>query len=311
MANNLLLRIILAAIGTFVLFAALIFLPFAGLPMAAIGLAYGVTQAIIVALVTMALMGVLLAPSLSIAFGFVFAVPIVVALRQALLSRETDQGGFDFYPLDRLIILVIAMCCFGAILVFTSLGGDAGLPQSFANALAASPDIRQLLGQMYNLSSPEDMLRIANIMLITGFAGWPLIVLGNLQIAQALLVKTDLNLRPATDYQRLQLPQWLSLVLGVLLLAAIFSGGAMATLLAALAAIVLGAYFLLGLAIIHVISRDWNARGFFLAGLYFLIFMMAWVIIPVSLMGLLDARFDFRKLNQRPDKPSDETGDKE
>jgi hypothetical protein len=86
MANNLLLRIILAAIGTFVLFAALIFLPFAGLPMAAIGLAYGVTQAIIVALVTMALMGVLLAPSLSIAFGFVFAVPIVVALRQALLS---------------------------------------------------------------------------------------------------------------------------------------------------------------------------------------------------------------------------------
>jgi uncharacterized membrane protein len=203
------------------------------------------------------------------------------------------------------------MCCFGAILVFTSLGGDAGLPQSFANALAASPDIRQLLGQMYNLSSPEDMLRIANIMLITGFAGWPLIVLGNLQIAQALLVKTDLNLRPATDYQRLQLPQWLSLVLGVLLLAAIFSGGAMATLLAALAAIVLGAYFLLGLAIIHAISRDWNARGFFLAGLYFLIFMMAWVIIPVSLMGLLDARFDFRKLNQRPDKPSDETGDKE
>ena len=90
-----------------------------------------------------------------------------------------------------------------------------------------------------------------------------------------------------------------------------FTHGAIATLFGTLAGIIVSAYFLLGLAIIHAISRNWNARGFFLAGLYFLIFMMAWVIIPVSLMGLLDARFDFRKLKQRPDKPSDETRDKE
>jgi RsiW-degrading membrane proteinase PrsW (M82 family) len=73
----------------------------------------------------------------------------------------------------------------------------------------------------------------------------------------------------------------------------------------------LAAYFLLGLAIIHAISRHWNGRGLLLAALYFLIFVMAWVIIPVSLMGLLDTRFDFRKLNQRPDKPSNVEGDEE
>lgn len=311
MANNLLLRIILAAIGTVVLFAALIFLPFAGLPMAAIGLAYGLMQAALVALVSMVLLWLLMAPSLAIAFGFLFAIPILATLRQALLSRQLADGSFEFYPLDRLILLVIALCSGGAALIFLSMGGEAGLPQAFANALASSPEISQLLGQMYSLSGPDDMLRIANIMLITGFASWPLLVVGNLQIAQALVVKTELNLRPPTDYERLQLPQGLSLILGVLLLVAVFADGAMATLFAALAAIVLSAYFLLGLAIIHAISRDWNARGFFLAGLYFLIFMMAWVIIPVSLMGLLDTRFDFRKLKQRPDKPSDETGDEE
>jgi len=74
---------------------------------------------------------------------------------------------------------------------------------------------------------------------------------------------------------------------------------------------ILAAYFLLGLAIIHAISRHWNGRGLLLAALYFLIFVMAWVIIPVSLMGLLDTRFDFRKLNQRPDKPSNVEGDEE
>lgn len=311
MANNLLLRIILAAIGTIVLFAALIFLPFAGLPMAAIGLAYGVMQAALIALVAMVLLWVLMAPSLAIAFGFLFALPILVTLRQSLLSRRLEDGSFAFYPIDRLILLVIAMCGTGAVLVFLSMGGGVGLPQAFANALTTSPEIIQLLQQMYSLSTPEDVLRIANIMLVTGFASWPLIIVGNLQIAQALLVKTGLNLRPPADYERLQLPQALSVILGLLLLAATFADGAMATLFAALAGIVIGAYFLLGLAIIHAISRHWNARGLFLTGLYFLIFMMAWVIIPVSLMGLLDARFDFRKLKQRPDKPSDETGDKE
>lgn len=311
MANTLLLRIILAAIGTFVLFAALIFLPFAGLPIAAIGLAYGITQAALVAVASMIMLGLFIAPSLAIAFGILFAAPILITLRQALLSRQTEDGAYVFYPLDRLILLVIGMCSIGTILIFALLGGDTGLPQSFADALTASPEIRSLLGQMYDLSGPEQMLRIANIMLVTGFASWPLLVLGNLQIAQALLVKTGLNLRPATDYQRLQLPQFLSLVLAGLLLGATVSSAAFATLLATLAAIVISAYFLLGLAIIHAISRHWNARGLFLAGLYFLIFMMAWVIIPVSLMGFLDTRFDFRKLNQTPDKPSDETGDKE
>ena len=311
MANTLLLRVILAAIGTVVLFAALIFLPFAGLPMAAIGLAFGLTQAALVALVAIGLLWLLLAPSLAIAFGFLFAAPILVTLRQALLSRQNEDGSFAFYPIDRLILLVVAMCSIGSVLIFLFMGGEAGLPQAFADALSSSPEIRQVLGQMHSLSSPEDVLRVANIMLITGFASWPLIVIGNLQIAQAILVKTQLNLRPAADYELLQLPQGLSLILGILLVTASFTHGAIATLFGTLAGIIVSAYFLLGLAIIHAISRHWNARGFFLAGLYFLIFMMAWVIIPVSLMGLLDARFDFRKLKQRPDKPSDETRDKE
>ena len=87
MANNLLLRVILAAIGTVVLFAALIFLPFAGLPMAAIGLAFGLMQAALVAFVAMGLLWLLMAPSLAIAFGFLFAIPILLTMRQALLSR--------------------------------------------------------------------------------------------------------------------------------------------------------------------------------------------------------------------------------
>ena len=107
------------------------------------------------------------------------------------------------------------------------------------------------------------------------------------------------------------MPPWLALVFGALFVLGLALPGWVGTLAATLAALVMSAYFLLGLAIIHAISRNWNGRGIVLTTLYFLIFVMAWVSIPVSLMGLLDARFDFRKLRQRPDKPSNSTGDKE
>lgn len=313
MTQALLLRITLAAISGFMLFAALFSLPFAALPIAYVGLAYGLVQAALVAGGTMLLTGLLLSPALALVFFLMFLLPSWVLIRQALLSRPVDAAGtrFEFYPLDRLIIVALVMAGIGTSLLFFSMAGNGGMPQRFADAMAAAPELRQALGQVYDISTPADMLRVANIIIITGFAGWPLLLLGNLQIAQALLVRAKRNLRPPTDYDTLTLPLWLTAALTACLLAATLISGWAGTLGATLAALILTAYFLLGLAIIHAISRSWNGRGLLLGGLYFLIFVMAWVIIPVALMGLLDARFDFRGLNRTPDKPSDSSGDEE
>ncbi len=311
MTQTLLLRIIMAAIGSFMLFAALFSLPFAALPMAYIGLSYGIAQAAMVAVGALALTAILLAPSLAIIFALMFLVPTLVLVRQALLSRQMEDGQFEFFPLEKLIVMTLAITGFGTLLVFSLFSGDGGMPQSFANAMGNAPEIRQTLSQMYDLSSADAILRVANLIIITGFASWPLLLLGNMQIAQALSEKFEKNLRPGGDYTKLTLPIWLMPALLVFLATSTLLDGWPGTLGATLAGIVLAAYFLLGLAIIHAISRPWNGRGFFLAVLYFLLFVMAWVIIPIALMGLLDARFDFRKLNNTPDKPSDTQGDKE
>lgn len=311
MTQALLLRIIMAAIGSFMLFAALFSLPFAALPMAYIGLAYGVTQAALVGLGALALTGILLSPSLAFVFALMFLAPTLVLVRQALLSRPLADGAFEFFPLQRLILLTLAMTGCGTALAFLMLIGDGGMPQKFAAAMSASPEIKQTLSQIYNLSTSQDMLRVANLIIVSGFASWPLLLLANLQIAQALLMKFGKNLRPKTDYETLTLPFWLGGILLAFLLVASIASGWVATFGATLAALVLVAYFLLGLAIIHAISRFWSGRGIFLSVLYFLLFVMAWVIIPVALMGLLDARFDFRGLSKNPDKSSDTHGDKE
>ena len=311
MANTQLLRVVLAAIGSFVLFAALIFMPFAPVPVAAIGLSFGVAQAVMVSALAIIMTAIILSPPLAIVFAITFLVPTVVLVRQALLSRQAKNGDFVFFPLQQLILLTLGMTGIGTILLFLITGGANGLPLSFANAIQQSPEIRSTLQQVYNISSDDEILWIANVMLVSGFASWPLLLLGNMQIAQSLLVRVKRNLRPKENYDLLQLPRGLIVPLVIMMAGAALLPGWPATLSAALAAMILAAYFLLGLAIIHAISRHWNGRGFILAALYFLIFVMAWVIIPVSLMGLLDTRFDFRKLNQRPDKPSNAEGDEE
>ncbi len=311
MANTQLLRIVFAAIGSFVLFAALIFMPFAPVPVAAIGLSFGVAQAAMVAALAIMMTAIILSPPLAMVFAITFLVPTIVLVRQALLSRQAANGDYIFFPLTQLIMLTLGMTGIGASSLFLIPGGAVGLTVDFDNAIQQSPEVRTALMQVYGISSEEEMLWIANVMLVSGFAGWPLLLLGNMQIAQALLVQVKRNLRPQENYDTLQLPRRLVAPLAIFMAGAALLPGWPATLSAALAAMILAAYFLLGLAIIHAISRHWNGRGLLLAALYFLIFVMAWVIIPVSLMGLLDTRFDFRKLNQRPDKPSNVEGDEE
>jgi HAMP domain-containing protein len=106
------------------------------------------------------------------------------------------------------------------------------------------------------------------------------------------------------------MPVWFDFALGLSLLGTWLASGWPATLLAVFAAILLGAYFLLGLAVIHAISRHWNGRVWFLAGLYFLIFVMAWVIVPISLLGLLESRLNLRRVPAQPPKSDDDEENK-
>ena len=306
MANTQLLRIVFAAIGSFVLFAALIFMPFAPLPIAAIGLSFGMGQAVIAAVLTAIMTAIILSPPLAIVFAITFLAPTVLLVRQALLSRQDADGRFIFFPLQQLILLTLGVTALGTTLLFFISGGAAGLPQSFANAIEQAPEVRQALVQVYGISSSEEMLWIANAMLVSAFASWPLLLLGNMQLAQALLVRVKRNLRPQENYDRLQLPIWLVAPLAVFMAGAALLTGWPATMSAALAAILLAAYFLLGLAIIHAISRHWNGRVWFLAGLYFLIFVMAWVIVPIGLLGLLESRLNLRRVPAPPPKSDDD-----
>ena len=296
------LRAVFAAIASFLLFAALVSLPFASVPIAYIGLCYGLGLAVAAAILTGLLTSVLLSPVLGIVFLLVFLVPSLMLLRQSLLSRPVAPAGngaplWEFYPAERLILMGGALAAVGTIAIFASVADTpGGLPEILAQAMYGSPELADMVHQVYNTRDLSDFQLIARLIIITGLAGWPLLLLGNLQIGQALAVFSGKNLRPTPDYDRLQLPPRLVFLLAGFGLGTLVFDGTLSTLMAIFLALVTSAYFLLGLAIIHAISRPWNGRGWLLSALYFLIFIMAWVIIPIALIGLLDTRFNFRQL---------------
>ena len=303
MTHAMALRVCFAAIITCGLLAAIVTLPFAALPVAYIGLTLGLTAAAVTAALASALLGVLAGFGTSLSFVISFGVPILWLIRLALLSRRPDaDGAYEFFPSALIIVqAVIISAALASVVFLANIGADQGLPGVFAQSLQQAPQIAALIRTVYGPDT--DLLGVANIILITGFASWPLILLGTLQSAQMLAQYTGTNLRPAETHDRLAMPVWFDFALVITLLGTWVTAGWVSTLLAVFAAILAGAYFLLGLAVIHAISRDWSGRVWFLAGLYFLIFVVAWVILPISLLGLLESRLNLRRSAPREPKP--------
>ena len=63
-------------------------------------------------------------------------------------------------------------------------------------------------------------------------------------------------------------------------------GGSTATMLLA--------YALLGLAVLHAITRGMNSRPFALGGLYAAVIIFGWPMLLLSVLGLADTAFDLR-----------------
>ena len=115
-----------------------------------------------------------------------------------------------------------------------------GLPGMFAQT-AKAPQVSELIRTVYGTDT--NLLGVANIILITGFASWPLILLGTLQCAQALAQYSGNNLRPAETHDQLKMPIWFDFALGLSLLGAWVASDWPATLSAVFAAILMAHIF--------------------------------------------------------------------
>jgi Predicted membrane protein (DUF2232) len=225
------------------------------------------------------------------------ALPVVVLVYLASLNRPLDEGR-EWYPVGRLVVAASLMAGAFSTLMLIMLGGDVealrilrDLLHSFVtNELPKMPDAPTL--------APADIDEAATVLLAVLPAATAISTMGsflfNMWLAGRITLASGRLQRPWPDLAAIAYPIGTPLLLAALTGAAFLSGlpGLIAR---AFAGSLFFAYVLMGLAVVHYVTRGRSWRPFALWALYAALFVMNTIVsLAVALLGLAEAIWPIR-----------------
>jgi hypothetical protein len=258
----------------------------AQLPLFMVGLSLGTHAAAIATASSVAVASVLIRFEFGIFFGLIVAVPVVVLVRQALLSRD-ENGTTRWYPPAGLLLaamgLTMAVCA-------------TALPTAI---WPTTEQVERARGVLENLP-PEfrpgeltretaDRLVRTSLAFLPGFLGigFFCLLVTNAMIAQGILARFGWNLRPTPRLTDLALPAWFTAGASIAGIGAIMPGIS-GTIGGNLAIICAMGFLFAGLAVLHAMVDKSRARGVLLAAAYGAMFLVAPAIVVVLMLGIAE-----------------------
>ncbi len=295
----------------------------APLPSFLAGLGWGAPSALVAALAASAGIGFVLG---GIWPAFVFLVsqglPIVILCHLALLNRpigsgvpdEEDAGGappLDWYPVGRLLAAGAIIAGSLSVMSLFMLGGDLEqvrnalrelIEKVFAQDLASLRD-KPLTGEEIDALARLGLLLLPAASATSWLAGFSL----NLWLAGRITHASGRLVRPWPDLAAMTFPP--GMVWGlVIAIAFTFLPGYPGLISSGFAGALLFAYVLMGLAIIHYVTRGRPQRPLILWGVYFLLLLFnSWMAALIALLAIAEPISPLRRWpppgppTQRPD----------
>ncbi len=221
----------------------------------------------------------------------------------ALLARPAPSltpGALEWYPVGRLVLWAALIGTLVVLVAIPSFGTDkesfqAALRSAFERAIrmqgptpvdgpdiADNPETRRLIDIMVTLV-PSAAAVLATILNVA-----------NLWLAARIVKVSGRLRRPWPDLSALTLPPFAPGLLAAAI-AGWFLPDLVGVVSGVLAASLLMAYAMLGLAVLHAITRGLGNRGVALGGAYAAIIVFWWLVVALSLLGLADAAFNIRE----------------
>jgi len=263
-------------------------------PLFVVGLAFGAGAAL-VAVTLATVLAVLVAGTVALPLAFLVTsgVPVLLLVRQALLSRQHTDGTAEWYPAGLLLVLVSGL---GGLLVIVAcglgfiLGNDGGLEGAIHDLLVqALPVLFQGSG-----ITPDQAQSDAVAEVITSvFPGmivvtWLLMVIVNGLLAQAALARCGRLRRPGLRMSEVDLPGWTPLVLALTLAGAVLLDGQARYLAINLSIVLVVPFLFAGLAVVHAFAAGRSSRATILVVFYILVTVVAWLVLAVIGLGIID-----------------------
>ncbi|MSP67358.1 MAG: DUF2232 domain-containing protein [Alphaproteobacteria bacterium] len=264
----------------------------APMPLLLIGLGdgpRGVTIAALVASVLLAIFG-------DVMTGFVYfateAVPTVLLVRVALAARA--PGGASAWPQAGTLIAVLTANAIFLVLLAalaTAIMGR-GLEVEARTAISAMMAAFTPSGA----PTPPPLSGDSVGLLIAAIAvSWMAMMVVNAVLAQTVLVRTGRNRRPSPAFAQATLPEWLSVVFVVAAIAGWVGPGILGFLGHAVATIAAMAFALVGLAVVHGVSRRVANRRMVLIGFYLTLLLVPILGLILVLIGFIEPWLQLRR----------------
>jgi Predicted membrane protein (DUF2232) len=224
-------------------------------------------------------------------FAGLYAIPVVILVRLALLARPGDTGALEWYPAGALTGWLTGLALGGFAIVLLCVGGPEALQSLLRRVLA--PAVNQLIDAT---AAEREMLTRALADLTPGVvaASWMMLVVADGILAQGVLARFGANWRPSPRIVTLRLPIWITALLGAAAFAALFAGPARFVAINVMIGLDIP-FSLAGLAVVHAFAGRLARPTIPLVALYVLCALFGWPLLLVAALGLVDVPLDFRR----------------
>ena len=268
---------------------------FVQLPLLLVGLSLGTMSVATAGVAALVSVSVVIGLAGALLYLIAFVIPAMVVVNRSLLSRAGHDGGTEWYPPGNLLAILAGYGAVAFVAVLIMLAGqDGGLRVLIRDTLV------EFLA-MFAPSAPEsDRIAVAErwapwipAMIVMS---WMMMIVVNSVIAQSTLVASGKNLRPTPRYSSVELPRWLAAMLAAAFAIWVLGTGDVAFVGRTISVVFATPYFLLGLAVVHQLSRGWPARGLLLTIFYVMLLLLDWPsFAAVAALGFVEQWLGLRQ----------------
>ncbi|MEE2688695.1 MAG: DUF2232 domain-containing protein [Pseudomonadota bacterium] len=275
-------------------FGGLLLAVFYQLPVFLIGLSMGTVAGAFAGACAAAGMLVIFGALGFLVFVLFNAAPVIIMIRQALLSRADENEGKEWYSSGLLAAYATGLALVLLTGAFLWLGATTeGIQAAIEEFLGAFAD--KVLAGVPAAQRAQVVDSIAPI--LPGAIGlyWIVTLVVNGALGQGLLVRFGYNLRPSPDFSAMHLPRWLRDAAAILLIGAIALPGVFGFYAVNAAILVSLPFFLIGLAVVHVAAKRVATGSLLLIVFYILMILFGWPVVFVAFLGLIEQIAGFRR----------------
>ncbi|BAT60547.1 hypothetical protein GJW-30_1_03093 [Variibacter gotjawalensis] len=279
------------------------------LPILLAALGWSHLAGLIAAVVAALVLGAVFSFSFFVAYLVGIGLPAWWLGYLALLGRPAANApdGIEWYPSGKLLIWVSITAAIVVTLLVLSVATDADelrnrLRRAF-EPLINNPAIRGRDGQSTFgqglLQAPELILPPAAAIITTMVGSLLLYLGGRITRASGRLRRTW------PDLSAMEFPPMAPIGFALIVSGAFLLSGMPQVIAVVLSAAVLTACALLGLAVLHALTRNVGGRGILLGSVYGASLVFGWPLLLAAMLGLADMALNFRgRLKAPPSQPN-------